>query len=474
MTRTLPVNLLVFLGSTLMALIILAASLADLQIVALALPVVLAGGLVVFFRPFYGLLFITFFVQLDALLRLVSEDSFFTPEKLITLTALVGIVTIGFREPKRSRWGPREPLVHLAVMFGLTLLTSLMFVKDLEFGLWSVRKLLSLLGLLYLTVRSVRTFQQVRLLLLCVVFASFISSSLVIADYTMGTTLVGGSHAATVSSFEGVSRSAGGSDYNPTTAATMNLAGTTLALILFLRQKRWRILTGPTIVVGTFAIILSFARSSAVVYALLAFWLFWKFRRHRLLPAALFLVLVVSIAVLPLIPQEYWARLMTMVEDWDKDKSITARISYNTVGAKLLLTHPVLGIGPGQFQYYYADPEYRFIPAQRLFVTRQLHNMYLEVGTENGFVGLFLFVAMIVMGGVALDRVRKYGATQEIRNYGEAFHYAYVGFMTVSVFMPNEYNKYVWIFIGLAVAFARVTVTRRDGRTVPLPAAGAV
>ncbi len=458
MPRSLPLNLTIIGGAFLMALIVIASSLMGLGVLAIALPVIMAGGLLVFFHPFLGLLFITFFVQLDALLRLVPTSSMLTPEKLITMVALAGVILLGFRESHKLRLGRPEPLVQMAMMFGLVILTSFFFIKDLDFGLWSVRKYLSLLGMLYLTIRVVKKFSQVRLLLLVIVVSTGLSSAMVVMDYVTGTTLVGGSHAATAASYQGVSRSAGGSDYNPTTAATMNLAGTTLALILFLRMKKWRILTGPTILVGTVAIILSFARSAALVYVLLVFWLYWKFRRHRLLPVAFVIAIIVAVVAIPLIPSEYWDRLMTLVQDWKQDDSIMARISYNTVGLQLLSTHPFLGIGPGQFQYYYADPIYRFMPSQRIFINRQLHNMYLEVGTETGLVGMFLFVAMIVLGGICLNRVRKHGPTQEIRTYAEAFHYSYVGFMAVSLFMPNEYNKYVWLYIALAVAFARAVL----------------
>ncbi len=472
MITALPGRIALIGGAFIMALAIMVLSRMGYGPVAPLLPLFMAGGLVVFFYPFLGLLFIAFFVQLDALLRMVPVSDELSPEKVITFVSVLGLLVISFKEPKKLRWGPHEPLVSLAVMFGLTLLTALFFVKDLEFGLWSVRRLISLLGLLYLTVRVVKTIGHIKWIALAIIVSSLISSVLVIADYSMGGTLVGSSHAATVSSYDGVSRSSGGSDYNPTTAATMNLAGTTLALILFLRQRKWRILTGPLVVLGSIAIMLSLARSSSLVYILLVVWLWWKFRRHRLMPAAFVLAVILGAMVLPLIPSTYYDRMLTLVEDWDQDKSITARISYNKIGLELLAQHPVLGIGPGQFQYYYADPEYRFVPSNRLFIARQLHNMYLEVATETGLVGGGLFLAMIIMGGVALHRVRKYGATEEIRIYGEAFHYSYVGFMAVSVFMPNEYNKYVWLFIGLGVAFARATGTKRDGRSVPIGTAG--
>ena len=474
MNRSLPLNLTILAGAGLMALIVVVASMQGYGVVAPALPVAAAGGLLVFVHPFYGMLFITFFVQLDALLRIFPTTSSLTPEKIVTAVALAGVIVMGFKGAKKLRWGHTEPLDQLAVMFGLTLMVSFMFIKDMEFGLWSLRKYVSLLGMLYLMIRVVKNFSQVRILLLAVIISTGISSAMVVSDYVTGSHLVGGSHAATVASYQGVSRSAGGSDYNPTTAATMNLAGTMLALILFLRRKEWRLVTGPTIVVGTVAIILSFARSAAVVYVLLVIWLFWKFRRHRYLPVAVAVGIMVVIVAVPFVPTEYWDRLMTLVQDWDQDKSIMARISYNTIGLQLLFKHPLLGIGPGQFQYYYADPIYRFMPSQRLFINRQLHNMYLEVGTETGLIGMFLFVAMIVLGAICLNRVRHRGPTQQIRDWAEAFHYSYLGFMAVSLFMPNEYNKYVWIFISLAVAFERAVLGRgKKDEAPPEPATAA-
>jgi len=83
--------------------------------------------------------------------------------------------------------------------------------------------------------------------------------------------------------------------------------------------------------------------------------------------------------------------------------------------------------------------------------------MYLEVATDSGLLGFACFAGMLFLSLRSLHRVRKRGPTKEIRVFGEALHFAYVGLLLASLFMPNEYNKYVWIFTGLGVALGRIS-----------------
>ncbi len=439
-----------------MAVFSVAVTMMGYSILVVAVPVALIGGIMVVLRPYYAIWFIAFFTQLDALMALLFAA--LPAIKLMTALAILGILVTSHRTRFRDRWGKDEPILRLAALFSLGMLMSTFFIKDTELALWSLRRLGSLVVLLYLTVYLVRTMSQVKAIVFALVISTLMSSTILIADYTMGTHLVASDYAALEAEYMGMSRNSGGSNYNPTTAATMTLTGTALAALLFMQgfgDWKWRTLTGATVVIGSVGVVLSYARSAALVYGILLVWLLWKYRKHPRIPALLGGALVMALVILPLIPSTYWERLGTLT-DFNSDFTLWRRYGYNLIGVYLVASHPLLGVGPGQFQYHYLDPQYRFIPGRGL-LSRQLHNMYLEVASEFGLVGAALFIGILLYGVWLLNKLRRDGPTPEVRILADSLHFAYWGFMMVSVFVPNEYNKFTWLLPGVAVALYNAT-----------------
>jgi O-antigen ligase len=453
--RSYQIVLAVGFGAALAVLGVLAST-KGLFVLALALPVGLGLAAVVVRWPFVGLLLIALLAQLDAVANQLFRGLPVSGVKMLTGLTLIGVALASYKEPRRERLGPDEPLLRLAVLFGLTLLLSFLFVEDRGLGLWSLRRMGSLLILLYLVVRLVTTVNRVRAVVFAVILSTLFSATTVIADWALGIHVIGMSKAAITSEWQGIQRSAGAADLDPTTSAIMLLTGTACAIILFLRWPRWRYLTGATALIGSAGIVLSYSRSSAVVFGLLLLWLLYKFRNSRRLPVALAAGLLALAVALPFVPGTYWERLATLTEtNLRGDLSLRRRLGYNIIGVHILAERPLLGVGPGNYKAHYMDHKFRWMPGRGL-VPRQLHNMYLEVATESGLVGLACFGGMLFLSLRSLNRVRKRGPTRDIRDLGEALHFAYVGLLLASLFMPNEYNKYVWIFTGLGVALGRI------------------
>jgi O-antigen ligase len=453
--------------ATAMAVALILALMMGKRTLFLAVPIGLAGALLVVRRPFLGLWLIVLLSQLDALANTLFRGLPISGVKILTGLTLVGVVIASYREPRSKRLGPDEPVLRLAVLFGTVLLISFLFVEDRALGLWSVRRLASLMVLLYLVVRLVTTREHVRSVMLAVLVSTLLSSCVVAADWVAGTHLVAHAASAVESQWQGIARSSGASDYNPTTAATLLLTGTACAMALFFRTSRWRLLTGATAVAGAAAIVLSYARSAGLVLGILILWLLFKYRSHRRLPVAIAGGLLALAIAFPLVPASYWQRQATLA-DFSGDVSLRRRLGYNIIGVHIVAEHPLLGVGPGNYKVRYMDPEYRWMPGRGV-VPRQLHNMYLEVATETGLVGLACFGGMLLLALISLDRVRKRGSSREDRDLGEAVHFAFVGLLLASLFVPNEYNKYVWIFTGLGIALerasAREKAAERDGAT---------
>lgn len=458
MRMSLPLIAIVCGGALVLALALLVAGMLLSATVIIALPIAGIIGLVLLHRPFLGLVLLVAISQLDTLANIISQDLPISIVKLLTLAVLGAVIVESYREPRSNRLGPPEPALKFALLYCVALLLSYLLADDADAAAWSIRRLLGLVVLFYLVVRMVRDQRQLEWVVLAIIGSTLFSSVIVLYDSLLGQSLLATSFAASEAEFEGMARSSGASDQDPTTTATMLLAGTLLALFLATKTPKWRWLNISTTLLGTGAIMFSFARSSALAYGLAIAWLVWKYRRHRSFLIVVGTVMFSGLAALPFVPGEYLDRLASM-GDIESDVTLQRRITYTRIGIELLSEYPVFGVGPGNFQVRYIDEPYRTYGGRKL-IPRLLHNMFLSVAVEVGFVGLFGFLGLIIAGVVGTGDAAKRAESKDIRILAEATQFAYVPFLFASMFVPNEYNKYTWIMAGLAVAVTRIAGLR--------------
>jgi putative inorganic carbon (hco3(-)) transporter len=107
-------------------------------------------------------------------------------------------------------------------------------------------------------------------------------------------------------------------------------------------------------------------------------------------------VIVLAVIVTPFLPQEYIGRLETVVTQEDKEgASIDTRKEILSDAWAIFLESPITGVGPGAFP----------IVRDRKFGRQQdTHNLYLEVATNLGIIGLVLFVGLALSMTRALFR----------------------------------------------------------------------
>lgn len=129
----------------------------------------------------------------------------------------------------------------------------------------------------------------------------------------------------------------------------------------------------------------------------------------------------------------------------------TNRFANFAAYGRMMLDHP-LGNGMA--------PEVMLIDATRYGVyTSSAHNIYLDIGTQAGFVGLAVFLAMAVS---LLRRNRRAARLAGDEAATESLYYLFlslVGFLSVGFFEPilassNKLNNYFFLLAGLSVAAA--------------------
>jgi O-antigen ligase len=123
-------------------------------------------------------------------------------------------------------------------------------------------------------------------------------------------------------------------------------------------------------------------------------------RRGLFAAAALLLIGTATVALLPGVG----ARVRTIGSS--TDDTTRDRLAMIEAGRRLVLRHPVLGIGPGQVKRIY--PSVATAEAMR-HSTSHLHNTPLQITVERGLVGLatwlWIFVAGLVRGTVVMRRL---------------------------------------------------------------------
>jgi O-antigen ligase/VanZ family protein len=161
-------------------------------------------------------------------------------------------------------------------------------------------------------------------------------------------------------------------------------------------------LGGFSMALGLAALVVVIANRGAVVglaAATLVVWAIspWKWRSAAILtPLALLLALYLP-------RTELGRRADAAFADGQFQGSAAMRLDLWTAGVGIALEHPVLGVGPENFgvflQQYYAPYEMPRVSA---------HNMYVDVLSELGFPGCFLFVGAWIAALIALlEAVRR-------------------------------------------------------------------
>ncbi|PID54044.1 MAG: polymerase [Micrococcales bacterium] len=106
--------------------------------------------------------------------------------------------------------------------------------------------------------------------------------------------------------------------------------------------------------------------------------------------------------------------------------------------------HPLLGVGPGGNRENYVAYS-NFAEADE--TSPVTHNMYIEVASEIGLIGFFLFISILVIGVMIL--VRRAG---EDRYTALAAQGSLITLLTASTFLSQQYYTPLWVMVAMAAA----------------------
>jgi putative inorganic carbon (hco3(-)) transporter len=214
------------------------------------------------------------------------------------------------------------------------------------------------------------------------------------------------------------------------------------------------------LIFGGVALTLSRAAFTAILFLGVSLvWLRWV-RISRIVLCAILLA-----AVTPSVPF-FLARITSLSKAGSvvagdartADGSMRARTTLMLAALNVYVDHPLIGVGPGQFNRYYGaiyarDPEIK-LNDQVHRRTLRAHSLYLEIAAEGGTLALGIFLAIV--GGLV---IRLWRVSRNIRLFGRedsdlatALWLAIALYLWTGVFIHLSYVRYYWFLLAIAGA----------------------
>ena len=136
------------------------------------------------------------------------------------------------------------------------------------------------------------------------------------------------------------------------------------------------------------------------------------------------------------------------------DRTSQQRLLYWENGWEMMKDHPLTGVGYFNFIPYYED----FYFQDKLFAKAQLpHNIFIQVGTDAGFIALFLFMLLILYClYVPIKMNGSAGVSDRDKYVAVGLGYGVLGFLIAGQFVTVSYYPFLWVHLAFIVAHRNI------------------
>jgi O-antigen ligase len=146
------------------------------------------------------------------------------------------------------------------------------------------------------------------------------------------------------------------------------------------------------------------------------------------------------------------------------DESTRSRTTEMGAAALAFLDHPLVGVGPGGFPFYYQTYAPRVGIEVRETTTsgtdkgevarREAHDIVLGVAADTGLLGLAAFTAVIWLTLRDLRRARRrwLGIRPDLVTMIDSIGLALAAYLAAGLFLTLAFERYLWLLVALAGA----------------------
>jgi probable O-glycosylation ligase (exosortase A-associated) len=191
------------------------------------------------------------------------------------------------------------------------------------------------------------------------------------------------------------------------------------------------------------AIFFTYSRGALVGLVGVSLLLFMQSRRRAVLIPVMALAVAVAIFFAP----EAWRERMNPTREDAVDASAQSRLHAWAYARALAADYPITGGGFATFTPELYD---RYAPTQGE-TTYGAHSVYFQVLAEHGYVGLALYLTLLLISFRTLSRIRKAAlAAKEhgIALYAQMFQFSLTAFVISGTFLGRAYFDYYFTIIA--------------------------
>lgn len=198
-------------------------------------------------------------------------------------------------------------------------------------------------------------------------------------------------------------------------ALALNMSIPIIIFLLSQTKSKWlKLALIGAMIFNVIAILGSFSRGGTLGLIIIGGYFFWQSKRKILVS----LLIVISIGVASTIVSDEWTNRMDTVGEMETDKSFLGRVLAWKQATLMAIDNPILGAGfkGGQNQglWLLYEPEFyrlNFIvdtTGVRFERAKAAHSIYFQVLGDLGFVGLLMFIAILILAYRKLVWVTKH------------------------------------------------------------------
>ena len=237
----------------------------------------------------------------------------------------------------------------------------------------------------------------------------------------------------------------------------------TLPLIIFLltktQSKLLKIALIGAIAFNIVAIIGSYSRGGLIALLVIGSYFFWQSKRKFLVS----IFIVISIGVASLNVSDKWTERMDSINTMEQDNSFLGRVVAWKQAILMASDHPFFGGGfkAGQnvaVWYLYEDeiPDFNFIidtGDYKVDRPKAAHSIYFQVLGDQGFMGLFIFLAILFQGYRSFSWVIKNSNDEWLINISRMLKVSLVAYFAGGAALSLPYFDLSFAFFALAHIF---------------------
>lgn len=235
----------------------------------------------------------------------------------------------------------------------------------------------------------------------------------------------------------------------------------TIPLIHFLQlqvtKKVWRNVLSIVMLLCAVSAFGSYSRGALIAIIAMGSVFWWRSPKKG--EVAVF-ILIIAIAMIPMLPEQWWARMDT-ISEYQADGSAMGRLNAWGVAWEVAL-HNLFG---GGMSYQYSD--YFILYGKYETIARAAHSIYFQILGNHGFIGLFLFLILWVATYREAGWLRKNAHnnpnTLWAAQLGAMVQVSLVGYAAGGAFLSLGYFDLPYNIMALVV-MAKKWVISLDGR----------